>query len=211
MSRERAFAMEKELTIGQVGRLSGLSRSTLLYYHRLGILRPVNRSGGNYRLYSSADVERLKQVCLYRKMGVPLRDIRRLLDRGCEEAPAQRILQQRLATLEEEIERCQSQQQQILRLLEQLSVQSTPRPRDRSASPRVVRAGRKKLACHPQEITMVNKKRWVEIMAAAGFTESDMKKWHQTFERMEPQSHQEFLESLGIPPDEVEKIRQWSK
>jgi len=58
---------------------------------------------------------------------------------------------------------------------------------------------------------MVNKKRWIEIMIAAGFSEPDMKKWHQAFERMEPQSHQEFLESLGIPADEIQKIRQWSK
>jgi len=199
--------MEQELTIGQVGRQSGLSRSTLLYYHRLGVLRPVNRSGGNYRLYSSADVERLKQVCLYRKMGVPLRDIRRLLDHRCDEAPAEKILQRRLATLEKEIERCQGQQQQILRLLEQLSLQKVSK-RDTPDLPRTVPAGRKKPVCHPKENAMVNKKRWIEIMVAAGFTEPDMRRWHETFERMEPQSHQEFLESLGIPPDEIQKIRQ---
>ena len=58
---------------------------------------------------------------------------------------------------------------------------------------------------------MVNKKRWVEIMVAAGFSELEMKKWHQTFEQMEPQGHQEFLESLGISADEIERIRQCSK
>ena len=203
--------LEEELTIGQVGRLSGLSRSTLLYYHRLGILRPVNRSGGNYRLYSSADVERLKQVCLYRKMGVPLRDIRRLLEHRHDEAPAQMILQKRLATLEEEIERCQSQQQQLLRLLEQLSLQVVPKSRDASGLSHRVASGRRKPSCHLKENTVVNKKRWVEIMAAAGFTEPDMKKWHQTFEQMEPEAHQEFLESLGIPSDEIQKIRRASK
>ena len=196
MSRERALAMEQELTIGQVGRQSGLSRSTLLYYHRLGILRPVNRSGGNYRLYSSADVERLKQVCLYRKMGVPLRDIRRLLDQRCGEAPAQQILERRLTALEKEIDERQSQQQQILRLLEQLSLQNLVTKRGASNLSGIAPAGRRKSRCHQQENAVVNKKRWVEIMVAAGFSESDMKKWHQAFERMEPQSHQEFLESL---------------
>ncbi len=199
--------MGSELTIGQVGRLSGLSRSTLLYYHRLGILRPVNRSGGNYRLYSSADVERLKQVCLYRKMGVPLRDIRRLLEHGSDEAPAQTILRRRLAILEEEIERCQGQQQQLLRLLEQLSLHDVPIPRDPSDLPRTTASGRTKPSCHFKENTMVNKQRWVEIMAAAGFTEPDMMKWHQTFERMEPEAHQEFLESLGLAADEIQEIR----
>jgi DNA-binding transcriptional MerR regulator len=202
--------LKEELTIGQVGRLSGLSRSTLLYYHRLGILRPVNRSGGNYRLYSSADVERLQQVCLYRKMGVPLTDIRRLLEHGCD-APAESILRKRLAMLEEEIERCRSQQQQIWRLLEQLSMHDPLSARDRSDMPRKVAADRSKPRRLTKENSMVNKKRWIEIMAAAGFTEQDMTKWHQTFERMEPQSHQEFLESLGIASDEIEKIRRASK
>lgn len=205
--------MDEELTIGEVARRCGLSRSTLLYYHRLGLLRPVNRSGGNYRLYSSADVERLKQVCLYRKMGVPLRDIRPLVDQHGDEAPAEIILRKRLATLEEEIQRCQSQQQ-IVRLLEQLSRHKVRGPRDRSDRPRRSGAGRSPRSQTKEpskENSMVNKQRWVEIMAAAGFTEQDMHKWHQTFERLEPESHQEFLESLGIVPDEIQQIRHASK
>lgn len=210
MSREEEGALDEELTIGEVARRSGLSRSTLLYYHRRGLLQPVNRSGGNYRLYSSADVERLKRICLYRKMGVPLRDIRPLVDPRGDEAPAEIILRKRLAMLEEEIERCQSQQQQIVRLLEQLSRRPAGESRDRSTRPPRRAAGRQ-----PRDSTkengMVNKKRWVEIMAAAGFSDEDMLKWHQTFERMEPQSHQEFLESLGISSHEIERIRSESR
>lgn len=202
--------MDEELTIGEVARRCGVSRSALLYYHRLGLLQPVNRSGGNYRLYSSADVERLRQICLYRKMGVPLRDIRPLVDKHGEEAPAEVILRKRLATLEEEIQRCQSQQQQILRLLEQFSKHPAPESREPSTRPPRRAAGRKTPSLS-QENSMINKARWIEIMAAAGFSEQDMMKWHQTFERMEPQSHQEFLESLSIPPDEIKKIRQASK
>jgi DNA-binding transcriptional MerR regulator len=211
MSRKWAFAMKQELTIGQVGRQSGLSRSTLLYYHRIGILRPVNRSGGNYRLYSSADVERLQQVCLYRKMGISLRDVRRLLERSCDETPPQKILQKRLAALEEEIEQCQGQQRQILRLLEQLSLEKAPKRRDAPNRSRMVPTGQKKTNPLSKENAVVSKQRWIEIMTAAGFSEQDMKKWHQTFERMEPQGHQEFLESLSISADEIAKIRQWSK
>ena len=57
---------------------------------------------------------------------------------------------------------------------------------------------------------MVNKDRWVEIMKAAGLTELDMHNWHTQFEKMEPEAHQEFLESLGIKEDEIQKIRAWS-
>lgn len=58
---------------------------------------------------------------------------------------------------------------------------------------------------------MLNKERWVEIMRAAGLSDQDMHNWHIQFERMEPEAHQEFLESLGIIAAEIEKIREWSR
>ena len=54
---------------------------------------------------------------------------------------------------------------------------------------------------------MLTKERWVEIMRAAGFSEDDMRKWHQKFEEMEPDEHQAFLESLGIQADKIKEIR----
>ena len=38
-------------------------------------------------------------------------------------------------------------------------------------------------------------------------TEEDMANWHKQFERMEPDAHQEFLESLQIDVDEIAEIR----
>ncbi len=58
---------------------------------------------------------------------------------------------------------------------------------------------------------MINKERWVEIMRAAGLTDQDMHNWHAQFEKMEPESHQEFLESLGIEKGEIERIREWAR
>ena len=57
----------------------------------------------------------------------------------------------------------------------------------------------------------MNKERWVEIMRAAGLKEQDMRNWHIQFEKMEPEAHQEFLESLGIETAEIEKIRERSR
>ena len=42
---------------GELAKSAGLSRSTLLYYDRLGLLRPVGRSESNYRLYSATDAD----------------------------------------------------------------------------------------------------------------------------------------------------------
>ena len=48
-------------------------------------------------------------------------------------------------------------------------------------------------------------------MKAAGLSDQDMQNWHQQFEKMEPDAHQEFLESLNIEADEIKTIRSWSK
>jgi hypothetical protein len=37
-----------------------------------------------------------------------------------------------------------------------------------------------------------------------------MRRWHKEFERSAPEEHQEFLEFLHIPSDEIKSIRHWS-
>ncbi|GAA4649850.1 hypothetical protein GCM10023116_21310 [Kistimonas scapharcae] len=50
-----------------------------------------------------------------------------------------------------------------------------------------------------------------EIMQATNFSEEDMKNWHHQLAKMEPDAHQEFLESLKIDKDKIANIRAWSK
>lgn len=196
--------MSQDLTIGQLGRQSHLSRAALLYYDRLGLLQPKNRSAGNYRLYGPDDVARLQRICFYRAMGIPLRDIARLLDATADAGPAAAILQRRLEALEREVAVRQDQQRQIVRLLEQLAVHKVSSRRRAKARRRGAAAD----TLTSQENAMVNKQRWIEIMRAAGFSEQAMLQWHRSFEAMEPEGHQEFLESLGIPAAEVARIRE---
>ena len=47
--------MSATSTVGRLARAFGLSRSTLLYYDSIGLLRPTGRSPANYRLYTRAD------------------------------------------------------------------------------------------------------------------------------------------------------------
>jgi hypothetical protein len=58
-----------------------------------------------------------------------------------------------------------------------------------------------------KEIDVITKERWVEIMRAAGFSDDDMHNWHRQFERLEPAAHQQFLESLRIDSEEIQRIR----
>ncbi|MFO0552482.1 MAG: hypothetical protein U0271_29100 [Polyangiaceae bacterium] len=38
-----------------------------------------------------------------------------------------------------------------------------------------------------------------------------MHRWHVEFERLSPEAHRDFLESLGLPHAEVARIRDWSR
>ena len=49
------------------------------------------------------------------------------------------------------------------------------------------------------------------MLRAAGMDQNAMNRWHTEFERRAPEGHHEFLVSLGIPQDEVARIRQWSR
>ncbi len=175
---------KKTWTISAMARAFGLSRSTLLYYDRLGLLRPARRSPSRYRIYSSTEARRLEQICLHRKMGIPLKEIGKLLREPAANVPVE-ILERRLEALDREIAGLRRQQRAIVEILKQKSIY--------------------------EEVHMISKDRWVEIMRAAGFSREDMHNWHVQFEKMEPEAHQEFLQSLGIQPDEIERIRQFSR
>ncbi|CAH1229210.1 MerR family transcriptional regulator [Vibrio harveyi] len=166
------------LTVTQLARECGLSRTTILYYEREGLLAPAHRSENGYRWYGEKEMQRLKTISSYRSYGLPISSIRTLLaQKGKSQAE---ILKDHFNELEREIQNLRAQQKAIVVLLQE---------------PQLI------------EDNIVTKERWVQIMQAAGFSESDMVTWHQKFEEMEPAEHQKFLESLGIEQDEIVRIR----
>ncbi|WP_422750088.1 MerR family transcriptional regulator [Mycobacterium sp. WMMD1722] len=73
-----------ELTVGDVARRFGITVRTLHHYDHIGLLTPSRRAASGYRVYTSADVARLSQVIVYRRLGLSLDEIARLLDEGDE-------------------------------------------------------------------------------------------------------------------------------
>jgi hypothetical protein len=53
----------------------------------------------------------------------------------------------------------------------------------------------------------VNKEDWVAMLREVGLSDEKMKKWHYLFETRHPEGHEGFLNWLGIPPNEINKIR----
>ena len=66
-------------TISEVSALARISKRTLQYYDRIGLLCPSARSEAGYRLYSDADLERLQQILLFRELEFPLAEIRKIM------------------------------------------------------------------------------------------------------------------------------------
>ncbi len=70
----------KALTVNGVIKASGLSRETLRYYEKMGLLNPQRRATNGYRVYTAVDLERLEFICRTKKAGFTIRKIRELLD-----------------------------------------------------------------------------------------------------------------------------------
>jgi len=94
------------------------------------------------------------------------------------------VLEKQLNQLNQEITQLRNQQQLIVKLLENNQKFKNTR--------------------------VMNKERWVALLRATGLDEVLMQKWHIEFEKMSPETHQYFLESLGIPMEEIVLIRKWS-
>jgi len=78
-------------TVHELARLTGLTPRALRYYDAIGLLCPTRDRGNDYRLYGPREVDRLEQILLYRSMGVPLEEIRQILDMpACGRAAALR-------------------------------------------------------------------------------------------------------------------------
>lgn len=166
-----------------MARKFGLSRSTLLYYDRIGLLQAFERTAAGYRRYSANDCKKLERICLFRHAGLPLAEIQKLLAANSE--PSVKVLEKRLRELGEEILHLRGQQHMIIAMLKNMT--------DHAFRP------------------AIDKQIWVEMMVSAGMDEEAMKAWHIEFERRAPEAHYEFMLSIGIPEIEARRIQEWSR
>ncbi|SOD64378.1 DNA-binding transcriptional regulator, MerR family [Streptomyces zhaozhouensis] len=70
---------EELLTIGALGRRTGLPVRTIRFWSDIGVTPPVGRSTSGYRLYDSESVARLELVRTLRDLGFDLETVRRVL------------------------------------------------------------------------------------------------------------------------------------
>ena len=170
-------------TIGKLARRFQLSRTTLIYYDSIGLLKPSSRTESRYRQYSEDDAARLDQICRYRQAGLSLTEIKKVLDSPGDSLT--QALERRLDELNEDIKRLREQQRFILGIL--------------------------KRSEYYRHIEVMNAETWISLLRASGFSQEDTHRWHVEFERLAPEKHQEFLEFLCIPDEEIAQIRAWAR
>ena len=98
--------------ISELAEKVGLSRSTLLYYEKLGLLQGIRHTNG-YRLYSDKDVQQLHLLQQLQAGGLTLKECKSFLDSKVQRS----VLEKRLQQLDEDIAKKQQARALLAALL----------------------------------------------------------------------------------------------
>ena len=121
------------LLITELARTSGFPSSALRYYERVGLLAPVGRSAGGYRIYDERAVDRLAFIARAKRLGLNLDEISDLVslweDGPCSPVHARlrTLVDDKVAWLQSQIDELAQFQSQLVHV--QCSLASTE-PRD---------------------------------------------------------------------------------
>ena len=169
-------------TIGKLARKFELSRTALLYYDEIGLLSPTSRTAAGYRLYDQTCVLRLENILLLRRAGVPLEEIKVIVD-AMDRMDVVGVLMKQIAEINQQVEALQEKQAIILRIIEKVKGQTEVKELEPNSIQRLLKF-----------ITGTNIKTKEE--------------WHLVFERQNPRLHQQFLALLGMNQEEIRSFRQ---
>ena len=110
-------------TTGELAKLCGVTVRTVQYYDPRGILIPSELSEGGRRLYTDADVRRLRIICFLRDMGLPIDAISRLLAEPEPGRVVDLLLEQQEQAVRHELEQSRSRLEKLEALRRQVRQQ----------------------------------------------------------------------------------------
>jgi len=95
--------MDSKILIGTVAEIYGISKQTLIYYDKIGLLSPSDTEDNNYRYYSYEQIDMLDVILSLKETGMHLKEIQsylenRSLQQGLE------LLKKQTVTIEKQIE-----------------------------------------------------------------------------------------------------------
>lgn len=106
--------------IGGAAQRSGVSAKMVRHYEAMGLLAPVGRSEGGYRLYSAADVHTLRFIKRARDLGFSMADIGELVGLWHQpertSAQVKQIAQRHMRALQQRIAQLQAMERSLQQL-----------------------------------------------------------------------------------------------
>jgi DNA-binding transcriptional MerR regulator len=114
-------------TVKQLARLSGVSIRTLHHYDEIGLLKPAFTGENRYRYYGREELLRLQDILFHRELGVPLKDIARLLENERDRVD---VLNEHRAALADRVKRSRQLLRTIDRTIAELTGEETVKDKD---------------------------------------------------------------------------------
>ena len=109
------------LTIGEFAWLCQVTVETLRHYDRVKLLKPASLDQfTGYRYYSLEQIPRLNRILALKNLGLPLKEIGRMLDQGITPGEIREILEQKQAELQEQIQEAQGRLSSVNGYLQQI-------------------------------------------------------------------------------------------
>jgi DNA-binding transcriptional MerR regulator len=113
--------MAAPLKIGLVAQRSGLTVKTIRFYCDEGLIQPISRSEGGYRLFDEEVFAELALIRTLKAMDIPLQDVSRILESRrsgvCTCASLQSTIRSKAGEIEQKIYALHHLHQELNRLL----------------------------------------------------------------------------------------------
>ena len=104
--------MKDYYKIGEISKIYGIGRDSLMYYEDIGILKPFRDKNG-YRMYKLSDIWRLNLIKELRSLNFPMKKIKEYLDDRNIESTKE-ILNKEIILIDEKIEEAGEEKELII-------------------------------------------------------------------------------------------------
>ncbi len=106
-------------TIRQISLDYGVSRRMLCYYEEIGLIKSSRKDGYAYRVYDENAIQRLHQIIILRKLQIPVKQIKDILNNQNAVAVIE-IFKQKISELDEEMTALSTLKSILMRFIDEL-------------------------------------------------------------------------------------------
>lgn len=112
---------EKTYTTGDMAKICHVSIRTVQFYDKEQIVSPSELSEGGRRIYTESDIADFRLVCLYKSLGLSLKEIRKIMDSEEKYTVIQELLDEQKVKVEDQIQMLTASKEKITALQDELN------------------------------------------------------------------------------------------